>query len=101
MGPDSEVFQEKCPKYLRRIDEHLNSESIEKQFGQSDAYYSHDAIINRNLAPGSMAKGKDNDREGKGTRSEGQREANCAEERDNIGGSVNHQARVEFGNEGR
>ena len=25
IGPDREVFQEKSPKYLRRVDEHLNS----------------------------------------------------------------------------
>ena len=37
-GSDSEVFQDKFHKYLRMIDEHLNSDSIDKPSGQADVY---------------------------------------------------------------
>ena len=32
------VLRDKFPKYLRRIEERLNSESVEKQFGRADVY---------------------------------------------------------------
>ena len=35
-GEGWEVFLDKFPKYLRRIHGHLNSESVEKQFGRAD-----------------------------------------------------------------
>ena len=58
MGPNREAPQEKFPKYLRREEEHLNPESVEKQFGQSNVYDSTAAILNRNRpnAQGRKAK---------------------------------------------
>ena len=49
VGADSEVAQEKSPRHLRREDEPLKSESIEKQFAQSGVYDSSALILNRNL----------------------------------------------------
>ena len=77
--PDSESPRDKFPKYLRREDEPVNSESIERQFRHSDVYYSTAAILNRDRAPCSRAKGKGNGREGKGARRKGQIEANGTE----------------------
>ena len=75
MAPNSEVSQVGFPQYLRRLGERLNSEPIGKQVGPSDVYDSCDVMLNRNLDPCSMTKGKDNDREGSGTRWQRQREA--------------------------
>ena len=61
---DGEVFQEKFEKYIRAVDDHLNSESIEAKFAQSDVCDSTHVILNRNRTPGSRGKGKDNAREG-------------------------------------
>ena len=74
-----EVVQEKFAKYLMAVGEHLNSESIGKQFTQSDVYDGTQVILNQSRIPGSRGKGKDNDREGKGARREGRRrESNLA-----------------------
>ena len=100
MGPNSAVFQGELPKYLRRVGEHLNSEPIEKQFGQSDVYDSSASILSRNRAPGSRARCKDNARYSKGKRRKGQREVNWDGCIDNTGGSDNHNAQEEFGNDG-
>ena len=54
--PDSEVSHGKFPKYLRREDEHLNSESIEKKSGQSDVYDSTSAIPPIKIGP--QARGR-------------------------------------------
>ena len=59
-------FQEKFANYIRTVDEHLNSEPIEKQIGQADVYDGTQVILNNYRIPGSRAKGKDNAREGKG-----------------------------------
>ena len=50
------------------IDEHLKSDSIERQFGQADVYDGTQVILNHSRIPGSRGKGKDNAREGKGAR---------------------------------
>ena len=57
-------------------------------------------ILKRNRAPGSRARGKDNARDGIGTRRKGQREANWDEGIDKPGESDNHHAQEAFGNEG-
>ena len=73
------------PEYLRRVDGHLNSESVEKQLGQAGVYDSTAVIFNRNRVPGSRAKVKDNARDSKGDRWKGQREVNRTESVDNPG----------------
>ena len=98
--PDCEVFRINSPKYLRRLDEHLNSESVAKQFGPPDAYDSTAAILSRNRVPGSRANGNDNAREGKGARWKGRREGNWTECIENPGGSDNYQPQGELENEG-
>ena len=97
LEPNSAVSQAQFSKYLRRVDGHLNSESVEKQFGQSDVYDSTAEIFNRNRFPGSRAKGKDNARSSKGARRNGQREVNRTEGIDNHGGSDNYQTQEVFG----
>ena len=95
---DGEAPQEKFANYLRTIGEHLDYGSIEKQFGQSDVYDGTQVILNNYRTPGSRAKGKDNDREGKGARRKGQqRDANLANGGDQSGKGDNYQLREEFG----
>ena len=79
MCPNIEVPEGRFPKYLKRAAERLNSESIDRKFGQSDVYDNSIAILNRNRAPGSWAGVKDNARDEKGTRREGQRAVNWDE----------------------
>ena len=55
---DGEVAQEKFAIYTRTIDGHLNSESVEKQFGQSNVYDGTQVISNNYRIPGSRAKVK-------------------------------------------
>ena len=93
-------FFREIPKYLKRVDGHLNSESIDRQFGKSDVCDNYIEILNRNRVPGSRAIGKDNARGGKGTRWKGQRVYNWDEGIANPGGSDNHHSQEEFGNEG-
>ena len=75
-------------KYLKRVDGNINSESVYRQFGQSDVYDNSIVIHNRIRAPGSRARGKGNARDGKGTRGEGQRDANRAEGIETMGEAV-------------
>ena len=96
---DGEVPHGNLVKYIRTIDEHLNSESIDGKFGQSDVYDSTQVIMNSHRIPGSRSKGKDNTRDGKGALREGrQRAANLADGGDQTGGDDNCQSRESFGN---
>ena len=63
--PDDGAFREKFPNYPGTTAEHLNSECIEKQLGQSDVYDSTKVILNIYRIPGARAKGEYNPREGK------------------------------------
>ena len=45
------MFFRVIPQIYKRVDGHLNSEYIEKQFGQADVYDSTAVIPNRNRAP--------------------------------------------------
>ena len=101
MEPDSEVFQKKIPKYLRRVAGRLNSESVGKQVGQSDVRVSNAAILNHNRAPCTRTKGKDNARDSKGARWKFQSVVNWTESRDNHGGNDNYHAQEVIENEGR
>ena len=93
-------FFRKISKYLRTVDGHLNSESVEKQIGQSDVYDSTAAVLNRNRGPGSRDTCKDNARDSKLASWKCQREVNRTESIDNPGESDNYQAQEVFGNEG-
>ena len=101
VGPDSDVFQEKFPKYLRTADEHVNSESVEKQFGQADVYDSTESILHRHRVPGSRAKCKDNARGSRGELWKGQSEVNRTESVDNPGEIDNYHAQEVVATEGR
>ena len=101
MNTTSRFPREISPKYIGRVDGHLNSESIEKQFGQADVYDSTTSILNRNRVPGSRAKGKDNAIDGKGARRKVQREENWAEGIANPAESDNYKAQGDLENEGR
>ena len=57
----------------------MNSKAIEKKFGQSDVYDGKQAILNNYLIPGSIARGKGNDSEGKGARAKGGKEKKIAQ----------------------
>ena len=69
-GPNIEVFRGEFPKYLKRVDGRLNSESADRQFGQSDVYDNSIMLLNRNRGPGSRARGKGNASDGKRNTSE-------------------------------
>ena len=82
---DSEVFQEKSPQISKEGIRKIQFGTIGKQFGQADVYDSTAEILNRNRAPCSRGRCKDNSRAGKGTRWKSQREVNRDEGIDNHG----------------
>ena len=63
-------LRESC-NYLMTIEDHLDTDGIEKQFGQSDVFDGTQVIMNSGRIPGSRSKGEDNPRHGKGARWEG------------------------------
>ena len=89
---DSAAPRDKFSKYIRRIEERLNSGPIEKKFVEADVYDSTAVILNRNRIPGSRGKGKDNARGGKGARWKGRREEDVAGGIENPGGCDNYQS---------
>ena len=89
-----EAFQTKFHKYLRGIDEHLNSQSIGKQCAQAGGYDSTKVILNQSRIPASRGKGKDNDREGKGALRMGQWDANLTDGVENPGEGDNYHIQV-------
>ena len=82
-GPDGVIFHEKFRNSHMAEDEMLNSESDDRQFGRADVYDIDIVSPNRNRVPGSMVRGKDNARDGTGTRREGRMGSNWAEGIDN------------------
>ena len=94
------IFLRKTPQFLKRGDGLLNSESMGKQFGQSDVYDNSAIKLNRNRIPCSRARGGNSARKGKWTGRKGQMEVNRAGERDNPGDCDNHHSQVENENEG-
>ena len=97
---NGDIHHGKFPNSPERAGGIPNSDSLDRQFGQSDVYDSSAVILNRNRVPGSRVRVKNNDKDGKGTRWKGQMEANRAEGIDNHGGSDNLHAQEEMGNEG-
>ena len=76
-----------------------DSEPIGKQFAQSDIYDGARVILNQSRIPCSVGKGKDNAREGKGARFQGQRrEGNLENGGGQSGEGGNYQLQEEFAN---
>ena len=95
-----DISRGRCPIFLKREEELLNSDAVGRQVGSSGVYDVSEISLSRHRVPGSLVRNdKNNAREGKGTGRKGQREANCAELRETAGEIDNHQ-QVEFGNEG-
>ena len=60
---EDEQFRDNFDKFLRQIDEYLNTDSAGKQFGKADVYYNDKMILaNISRVPWSRGKGKGNAR---------------------------------------
>ena len=73
-GSEDEQFQDSFGKFIRSIDEYMNTDSIGEQFGGADVY--DNATLNwtnSSRAPGSRSIGKCNAREERGKGGKGNR----------------------------